>query len=54
MVKRVGDKENEISCLPDYTGVFELSNTVITMDAMGCNQTVIKAIKKGGETMCCR
>lgn len=48
MVKRVGDKENEISCLPDYLGVFELSNTVITMDAMGCNQTVIKAIKKGG------
>ena len=48
MVKRVGDKENERSCLPDYLGVFELSNTVITMDAMGCNQTVIKAIKKGG------
>ena len=48
MVKRVGDKENESSCLPDYLGVFELSNTVITMDAMGCNQTVIKAIKKGG------
>lgn len=48
MVKRVGDKENEIFCLPDYLGVFELSNTVITMDAMGCNQTVIKAIKKGG------
>lgn len=47
-VKRVGEKENEITCLPDYLGMFDLSNTVVTMDAMGCNQTVIKAIQKGG------
>lgn len=48
VVKRVGEKENEISCLPDYLGLFELSGTIVTMDAIGCNQTVIKAIKKGG------
>lgn len=47
-VKRVGEKENEISCLPDYLGHFNLSDTIVTIDAMGCNQTVIKAIHKGG------
>lgn len=47
-IKRVGEKENEISCLPDYLKLFELSDTIVTMDAMGCNQTVIKAIQKGG------
>lgn len=47
-VKRVGEKENEITCLPGYLGMFDLSDTVVTMDAMGCNQTVVKAIQKGG------
>lgn len=47
-VKRVGEKENEISCLPEYLELFELSGTIVTMDAIGCNQTVIKAIKKRG------
>lgn len=47
-VKRVGEKENEISCLPDYLKLFNLSGTIVTMDAMGCNQTVIKAIRDGG------
>lgn len=47
-IKRVGEKENEISCLPDYLKLFDLSNTIVTMDAIGCNQTVIKAIQKGG------
>lgn len=46
-IKRVGEKENEISCLPDYLKQFELSETIVTMDAMGCNQTVIKAIHDG-------
>lgn len=48
VVKRVGEKENEISCLPDYLKQFELSGTIVTMDAIGCNQTVIKAIQKSG------
>lgn len=47
-IKRVGEKENEISCLPDYLKLFDLSDTIVTMDAMGCNQTVIKAVRKGG------
>lgn len=47
-IKRVGEKENEISGLPDYLKQFDLKDTVVTMDAMGCNQTVIKAIRKEG------
>lgn len=47
-IKRVGEKENEISCLPDYLKLFHLSDTIVTMDAIGCNQTVIKAIQNGG------
>lgn len=47
-IKRVGEKENEISGLPDYLKQFDLTDTIVTMDAMGCNQTVIKAIRDGG------
>lgn len=47
-IKRVGEKENEVSCLPDYLKLFDLSDTIVTMDAMGCNQTVIKAVREGG------
>ena len=47
-IKRVGEKENEISCLPNYLGQFNLADTIVTMDAMGCNQTVIKAVQDGG------
>lgn len=47
-IKRVGAKENEISCLPEYLKQFNLSDTIVTMDAIGCNQTVIQAIQKGG------
>lgn len=47
-IKRVGKKENEITCLPDYLKQFNLSDTIVTMDAIGCNQTVINAIREGG------
>lgn len=47
-IKRVGEKENEISCLPDYLKLFDLSDTIVTMDAMGCNQTVVEAVRTGG------
>ncbi len=47
-VKRVGEKENEISRLPEYLKMFDLKDTIVTIDAIGCNNTVIKAIQKGG------
>lgn len=48
VVKRVGEKENEITCLPEYLGKFHLEDTIVTIDAMGCNKTVIDAIRNGG------
>lgn len=47
-VKRVGEKGNEITCLPEYLEKFDLKDTIVTIDAIGCNNTVIKAIQKGG------
>lgn len=41
---QIGDKENEISCLPEYLKLFNLKNTIVSMDAIGCNKTVINAI----------
>lgn len=40
-LKKVGEKENEISVLPAYLEMFNLKDTIVTIDAMGCNQTVI-------------
>lgn len=47
-IKRVGEKENEISCLPEYLKQFNLIDTIVTIDAIGCNQRVINAIQEGG------
>lgn len=47
-IKRVGEKENEITCLPEYLKQFRLTDTIVTMDAIGCNQTVIRTIHEGG------
>lgn len=47
-VTRVGDKENEITCLPDFLAQFNLNQTIVTVDAIGCNSTVIDAIRNGG------
>lgn len=42
------EKENEITGLPEYLKQFNLADTIVTVDAMGCNQTVIDAIRRGG------
>ncbi len=47
-VKRVGEKENEISCFSEYLEMFDLKDTIVTIDVIGCNNTVIKTIQKGG------
>ena len=47
-ISRIGEKENEITGLPEYLKQFNLSDTIVTVDAMGCNQTVIEAIRAGG------
>lgn len=42
--EKIGDKENEISRLPDFLKLFNLEEALVTIDAMGNNNTVIKAI----------
>ena len=45
---RIGEKENEISALPGFLKMFDLEKTIVTIDAIGCNSTVIGAIEEGG------
>jgi predicted transposase YbfD/YdcC len=45
---RIGEKENEISALPGFLKMFNLEKTIVTIDAIGCNSTVIRAIEEGG------
>lgn len=45
---KIGDKENEISALPGFLKMFNLKKTIVTIDAIGCNSTVINAIHEGG------
>lgn len=47
-LQEVGEKENEISCLPGYLELFELKDTIVTIDAIGCNKTVIEAVTGAG------
>lgn len=48
--KKVDDKSNEITALPDVLGRLSLSGTVVSIDAMGCQKDIAKQIKKqGGE-----
>lgn len=42
--KKVGEKENEISCLPEFLRTFNLKDTIVTMDSIGCNRTVVDVI----------
>lgn len=46
----VGDKENEISKIPEYLDKFDLKDTIVTIDAIGTNKNVIDKIHdKGGK-----
>lgn len=47
-LREVGEKENEISCLPGYLKLFDLKDTIVTIDAIGCNKPVIEAIVGAG------
>lgn len=43
--KEVGEKENEISCLPEFLRTFNLKDTIETMDSIGCNRTIVNELK---------
>lgn len=42
--KKVGEKENEISRLPEFLRTFNLKDTIVTMDSIACNRTMVDAI----------
>jgi predicted transposase YbfD/YdcC len=42
------EKSNEITALPHLLGQIELADTLITIDAMGCQKEIARAIVEGG------
>src|SRR6266567_4112965 len=42
--QRVEDQSNEITAIPKLLNVLELSGTVVTIDAMGCQKTIAQKI----------
>lgn len=48
--ERVGDKTNEIKAIPKFLRSFELSNCIVTIDAIGLQKEIIDEIEsKGGD-----
>lgn len=44
--EKIGDKENEITFIPKYLKQFDLKDTIVTIDAISFNKTVIDYIVK--------
>lgn len=44
----VDSKSNEITAIPELLDTMDLRNTIITIDAMGCQKSIAKQIIKGG------
>ncbi|MEL6710967.1 MAG: ISAs1 family transposase, partial [Pseudomonadota bacterium] len=40
----VDEKSNEIKAIPELLNVLDLADTTITIDAMGCQHTIVKQI----------
>jgi predicted transposase YbfD/YdcC len=48
--RKVDDKSNEITAIPKLLEALELSGTVVTIDAMGCQKTIAaKIVEKGAD-----
>lgn len=45
--EKVGDKTNEITVVPKLLSAIDLKNTIVTIDAMGCQTAITKKIKEG-------
>lgn len=46
--EKVGDKTNEITVVPKLLSAIDLENTIVTIDAMGCQTTITQKIREGG------
>lgn len=44
--EKVGDKTNEITVVPKLLSAIDLKNTIVTIDAMGCQTAITKKIKE--------
>ncbi len=42
--RKVDDKSNEITAIPKLLAALELSGTVVTVDAMGCQRSIAEKI----------
>ena len=43
----VGQKTNAITAIPELIDLFDIENSIITLDAMGCQSDMAKKISKG-------
>ncbi len=51
---KVGDKSNEITAIPALVKALDLSECIVTIDAMGCHKEIVKAIvEKGADYVIC-
>jgi len=43
--KRIGNKKNEISAIPELLDAIDIQNSVVSIDAIGCQREIAKQIK---------
>lgn len=46
--RQVNDKSNEITAIPELLDALVLENSIVTLDAMGCQKTIVKKILERG------
>jgi predicted transposase YbfD/YdcC len=46
--RKVDDKSNEITAIPELLSMLELSGCIVTIDAMGCQKEIAKTIRSKG------
>lgn len=46
--RKVDDKSNEITAIPHLLGLLNLKGATVTIDAMGCQKEIARAITQGG------
>jgi len=51
---RTAEKSNEITAIPELLAVLELSGSIVTIDAMGCQKAIAKQIREQEVIMCWR
>lgn len=46
--RAVGEKANEISAIPELLALLDITGAVVTVDAMGCQKAIARAISEAG------